>query len=335
MNVGLVIRARRERCGWSLTDLAGMVGVGQALIEQVEAGRPLPGRPDVVHAVLDVLDITAQVMWRQVLEAAGARTTQVDVGWVPMTVEMAVIADVATPERMEQACESVYGTSHRPPGLVVASHSNGEEGEGEEESLGLASTMGEWFGPAYQVRNEVGFSLFWAPSLLTLQRWDSGNSGAPAAMVRTAAGTALTITPPSRGCDARPGSPGVPHEPTSRTGGVATAEHTPVGHTRPPQRRHTRQHTPERSHHLDGLPPPPDARELLLLGELIRFQAVAAEPTGASRGPCTDPYPDIPCCSAFQPKAQAGGLSGCEKHWCSLWLRDRPGLPLSARGRDG
>ncbi len=195
VNVGAVIRTRRDHRGWSLTDLADMVGVGQALIEQLEAGRPLPDRPDVVHAVLDVLDITAQVMWRQVLEAAGARTTQVDVGWVPMTLEMAAIADVATPERMEEACESVYGTSHRPPGLVVASHSNGEEGEGEEESLGLAATMGEWFGPAYQVRNGVGFSLFWDPSLLTLQRWDSGNSGAPAAMVRTAAGTALTITP--------------------------------------------------------------------------------------------------------------------------------------------
>ncbi|WP_231972439.1 helix-turn-helix domain-containing protein [Nocardiopsis alborubida] len=190
-----MIRARREHRGWSLTDLANMVGIGQALIEQLEAGRPLPGRPDVVHAVLDVLDITAQVVWRQVLGAAGARTAQVDVGWVPMTVEMAVIADVATPERMEEACESVYGTSNRPPGLVVASHSNGPEGEGEERSLELAATMGAWFGPAYQVRNGAGFSLFWDPSLLTLQRWDID---LPAAKVRTAAGTTLTITPQAR-----------------------------------------------------------------------------------------------------------------------------------------
>lgn len=198
VNVGAMIRARREHRGWSLTDVADMVGVGQPVIEQLEAGRPLPGRPDVVRAVLDVLDITAQVVWRQVLAATGARTAEVDVGWVPMTVEMAAITDVATPERMEQACESVHGTSNRPPGLVIATHTNGPEGEGEEKSLDLASTMGAWFGPAYQVRNGAGFSLFWDPSLLTLQRWDSGDSGPPAAKVRTAAGTTLTITPQAR-----------------------------------------------------------------------------------------------------------------------------------------
>ncbi len=62
---------------------------------------------------------------------------------------------------------------------------------------------------------------------------------------------------------------------------------------------------------------------------------MAADSTGASRGPLTDPCSGISCCSAFQPKAQAGELSGCESHWCSLWLKAHPGLPLSEEGETG
>jgi hypothetical protein len=164
--------------------------------------------------MLDVLDITPAVVWRHALADATSARGPVEVGWVPMFLDVAVVAGpVPDVEALDALLWEPTKSIARPPGLIVVRDAQWAA-DGERGALEVAVDLSSCYGPSYQVRAGATAALVWDPSLIALTRWQSEPVHA---QMKIPAGTTLILTadcaytpPPGAGALVIPPTPGPP-----------------------------------------------------------------------------------------------------------------------------
>ncbi|GAA1118401.1 helix-turn-helix domain-containing protein [Nocardiopsis metallicus] len=191
MILSKLLRHSRQRRGWSTTDLAAASNTSASLVEHLEAGQGLPGWGQALRVMLDVLDITPDVVWRHALAEATSARGPVELGWSPVFLDVVVVAGpVPNVRALEELLSEIAERVDRPPGLIVVRDPQWAA-DGERAAFEVAADLSSCYGPSYQVRAGATVALMWDPSLITLTRWQPDPVHA---QMTIPAGSALTLT---------------------------------------------------------------------------------------------------------------------------------------------